>query len=90
MFPATIPRSWGLVVAFLCALPPLIGFGIPFYIHLEASLARPLMFLDEALWDAVGTSLWLASLGALLTLLLAIILVYAARLNPAQWFSRAA
>lgn len=88
MFPAKISSTWAGIVTLVCALPPIIGFGIPFYIHLKASMARPLMFLDEALWSSVSTSLWLATLGAILTLTLAIILVYAARLNPAQWFNR--
>ncbi len=85
---APLPHGWGIAAAGLCAVPPLIGFGIPLYIHTRAALARPLMFLDQNLWQAVGTSLWLASLGAILTLTLGIVLVYAVRLNPAQWLAQ--
>ncbi len=86
--PTPLPRKWGLAATGLCAVPPLIGFGIPLFVHARAALARPLMFLDQNLWQAVGTSLWLASLGAILTLTLAVVLVYAARLNPARWLAR--
>ena len=87
LYPTQIPRFWGGLTALLCATPPLIGFGIPCYIHLKASIARPNFFLSGSLWEAVGTSLTLASLGAALTIILAIVLVYAARLNPQRWFA---
>ena len=87
MHPTKIPRLWGFIILLLCATPPLIGFGIPFYVHLKASLARPSAFLSSSLWEAVGTSLTLASTGAVMTLVLAIILVYAARLYTQGWFA---
>ena len=86
--PAQLRQGWGIAVASLCTLPPLIGFGIPLFVHTRAALARPLMFFDADLWHAVGTSLWLASLGAVFTVGLAIILVYAARINPAPWLAQ--
>ena len=84
--PGRLSNGLGITVASLCSLPPLIGFGIPLYVHTRAALARPTMFLDQDLWYAVGTSLWLASFGALLTLILALVLLYATRLNSARWF----
>ena len=64
----------------------MIGLGIPLFIHIQTSLRRTAFFFEGDLWAAVGTSLWLALWATLLTLTLAVLLVYAARLNGARWF----
>ena len=84
-YPVRIPTFWGGVATFLCSLPPVVGFFIPLYPHARAALPRWQQAFDERLLGALVTSLWLATLAALLTLILAVVLVYAVRLNPARY-----
>lgn len=84
-YPVQIPRVWGLVTMTLCALPPLVGFGVPLYPHVKAALPRWQQALDERLLEALLTTVGLVLCAAIATLLIALILVYATRLNPARY-----
>ena len=84
-YPVPIPTVWGLVAMTLCALPPLVGFVVPLYPHVKAALPRWRQVLDERLLEALLTTVGLAFCAALATLLIALVLVYATRLNPVRY-----
>ncbi len=72
-------RQAGAIVA--CALPLLLGFGVPFFtLGLYAWRYLP-QGIDERLWGAIGTTITLAGLAALITVLVALVLGYAVRVN---------
>lgn len=68
-----------LIAMFLCLVPIILGFGVPF-ITLSAYAKRYIFDgFDSRLIEAIGTSIILASIAAIITLFLALLLSYAVR-----------
>ncbi|PCI04305.1 MAG: iron ABC transporter permease [Hyphomicrobiales bacterium] len=69
----------GRVAAFACVLPIVIGFGIPLSVLADYAISYYPFGLDGDLLEALITSLVFASLAAVITVLLALVLTYAVR-----------
>jgi len=65
-----------------CATPILIGFGLPAYVLMRFTLRRLEGFLNPALYEAAATSFILAAITALVTIVIATGLAFAARNRP--------
>ncbi|MCY6382345.1 ABC transporter permease [Hoeflea prorocentri] len=72
-------KKWAATV--LCALPILLGFGIPAYILGGYAFKRLDQLLDSRIYSALADSLMVSSATALCTVLLAFVLAYAARVS---------
>ncbi|MFD1695379.1 ABC transporter permease [Roseibium aestuarii] len=64
-----------------CALPVLLGFGVPALILVEMAARRLELFSDPALHRAIGHSLQLAAIASVLTVALSVALAYGLRLR---------
>ncbi len=78
--------GWRWVASLACLLTILAGFGIPALVLGGFALARLDQFADGRLTSALLTSLGVSSCVALLTVLLAFLLTYAARVTHAPAF----
>jgi iron(III) transport system permease protein len=74
-----IPGWRGIVVGVLCALPFVVGFLVPFGLLLNYSFARGDVVLSPDFWETARHSLVLASIAAVVTVVLAVLLAYARR-----------
>lgn len=75
-------RGWG--AALLCALPVLVGFVIPVAVLAGFALRRLDDFAEPRLMRALGHSVAVSSSAALLTVILAFVLAYAARTDRSR------
>ena len=78
-------RKWGAIVS--CALPVLLGFGVPFFVlgfYAQRYLARG---FDAKLINAIVTSIGFASVAAIVTVLLALLLTYTVRVKGTRSIS---
>jgi len=73
----------------ICALPFIFGFVIPLIILLLASFRFLDFIWSEAFWRAAGSSVFLASLTALLAVMVALLLAYGKRLTAHPWLTPA-
>lgn len=80
--PESRARGWLRLV--LCSIPVMLGFGIPVLQLLYWALSQRFAG-DVQHWQALGTSLTVASLTALLALLVALIFAYAVQWWNAPW-----
>jgi len=72
----------GAVAAFVaCVLPVALGFGVPFFTLGVYALRYVSRGLDPRLLSALSTSVMLAAIAALVTVLLALLLAYAVRVR---------
>ncbi|MFK5980913.1 MAG: iron ABC transporter permease [Rhizobiaceae bacterium] len=71
----------GRVAAFACVLPIVIGFGIPLSVLADYTITYYPFGIDADLLEALVTSLIFASVAAIITVLLALLLTYAVRKN---------
>ena len=74
----------------LCALPPLLGFALPAFALVRLFLVRGQGQINDRFLSAALTSIALAAIAAVLTVLLAILLAYARRAAPGRLTSGAA
>ena len=75
-------EGWrGVIVAILCALPFVAGFGVPFLVLAVHSLTAAGGATD-GLWRAAGNSIMLAVATAFAAVALAVLLAYARRIAP--------
>lgn len=65
-----------------CALPVILGFLLPAILLLAMSLQEPSVAVDLRFWRAAGNSLRLATMTALLAVVLTLLFAYHARLKP--------
>ena len=70
-------RGWAATIA--CALPVLVGFGIPAWVFAEFALPRSYLLFEPALREAALTSLLIGTLAALVTVALSLLLLFCAR-----------
>lgn len=84
LYTARKPLSgWkGWAASLFCAMPVLAGFGIPFYTMADYALIGLSYELDPALITATMTSISYAFIAALVTVIVALCLVYALQQNP--------
>jgi iron(III) transport system permease protein len=76
-------EGWrGYAAAFVCLLPFLLGFLIPFSVLAEPAIRYGASAFEPAFLRAAGNSLLLAAIAALLAVSLALLLSYAARVAP--------
>lgn len=68
----------------VCALPIIIGFGIPFYVLADYAIARPDQLLEPALWRALWNTVAVAGSAGLATLLAAFVMAYGIRLTGSR------
>lgn len=74
-------NGWqGYVVAFLCCLPFCFGFAVPFLLLLNYTLTEGDQVFSAAFWQTAWHSLVLASIAAIVTVVLAVVLAYARRI----------
>lgn len=74
-------RLAGAATAFAVALPALVGFGIPLFVFGQYASRRLEQFLSPELAQSFANSLFTASLTALATVSIALLLINAARLT---------
>ncbi|WP_209015257.1 ABC transporter permease [Roseibium limicola] len=75
-------QGWRATVAFTaCALPVLLGFGIPAYILVKMASRRLEQLMDGAFLAAISNSLFLACIASVLTVSLSVALAYGMRLQ---------
>mgnify|MGYP000983910144 CR=1 FL=1 len=70
-------RAW--LATFACAMPVLVGFVIPALVLLRSSIGHANVIWTTKFAVAVWNSFWLAAVAAVLTVALAVVLAYAAR-----------
>lgn len=75
-------RGWG--AALLCALPVIVGFVVPVAVLAGFALRRLDDFAEPRLMKALGHSVAVSSSAALLTVILAFVLAYAARTDRSR------
>lgn len=80
--PPRIPlKGWRAIFAFIIALLPILaGFGIPFIVFGRYALHRLHQIAEPALREALLTSVGVASSTAILTICVALLLLYSVRL----------
>ncbi|MCM2678106.1 ABC transporter permease [Echinimonas agarilytica] len=80
-------RSWNAGLALLlCLLPCFLGFILPFTVLFLWGLESTEWF-DSSFMELSVNSIMLASLAAMITVLLALVLCYAARLHRSWWIT---
>lgn len=82
--PIVLRGWWAALAMFACALPVLGGFVLPSWVMLGHALSSVTPLQLRAFWAAFGTTLALALAAALLTTLVALFLVFAARQSRSQ------
>ncbi|ATE59719.1 ABC transporter permease [Thauera sinica] len=75
-----LPAGWGLLAAFACFMPLLLGFVLPAGLLLEMTLTEGDAQFGERFLHLARNSFVLAALAAVLAVALAVVLAYAARL----------
>jgi iron(III) transport system permease protein len=70
-----------------CLLPALLGFGVPLLQLLKFTLSSPAQFTDTALYSAAANSINVAIASALICVLAAFVIVYAARRSSSPVFT---
>lgn len=75
-------RGWGATL--ICTLPVLIGFVVPVAVLAGFALRRLDDFTEPRLMKALGHSITVSSAAALLTVILAFVLAYAARTDRSR------
>lgn len=80
--PRTLKGWRGFVMAFLCVLPPLFGFGIPVFQLVNWAFLSAERLLDPAFWTLAFNSLSLALTAGLVVVFLALLFAYGKRLSP--------
>ena len=82
------PEEFGplmrLVACILCLIPIFFGFLMPFGIILSHAVDRADLWSSAKLWSAAGTTVWVASVTAVVTIAAGVILVYGARLSRSR------
>ena len=79
-------KPWQQVLALMvCCLPILLGFLLPASLLLKMTLVNSNQSFHPSTWLYARNSLSLASISAVLTVLVALMLVYSVRLNPSKW-----
>jgi iron(III) transport system permease protein len=79
---AELPGARGYLAAALCALPVLLGFVAPMAVLLGQGLSHLDVALEADFWRAARNSLFVASVAAVVTVVLGLVLAYARRLAP--------
>ncbi len=72
-------KGWAATCA--CALPVLLGFGVPFAVLARGALLHAEQLGTSQFWSAAGNSLILATSAAMLCVTLVVILAFAMRLS---------
>ncbi len=79
-------KPWQQIIALLlCSLPLVLGFLLPVSILLEMVLTNSNRSFAPSIWLYARNSLSLASLTAILAVLISLVLAYSVRLNPSKW-----
>lgn len=81
-------RKWGATLA--CLLPVLFGFAVPLLVLGSSALRRLDDFASERLLSALGNSLFVAGMAALITVLIGFLLAYATRTTHSRPIAMAA
>ena len=81
----TLKGPWALVATAWCAVPLLLGFGVPLWVLGGYAVDRLDTITDPDLHAALFTSLKFAVGAAVLTILAGLILVYTLRLRNVVW-----
>jgi len=74
-----LPLGRGILVSFLCALPVLFGFIMPFAIMFEHALSVSGLWSDPVFLRAAWTSIWVGLVAAVVTVGAALVLIFAIR-----------
>lgn len=77
--PLSAGASIGAIL--LCLILIGLGFFMPFLIMLKHALKKPELWIHADLWSAAFTTLWVGIIAACVTIISAVILVYAVRLS---------
>ncbi len=75
-----LPLGWGLLAAFACAMPLLLGFLLPAGLLMKMAVTEGDAQFGERFLHLARNSFLLAALAAVLAVALALVLAYAARL----------
>lgn len=73
----------GWVATGVCLLPVLVGFVLPVAVMISHAIAKPAVWTAPGLMRAMGNTLWVGGVAAVLTVSAAIMLVYALRISGA-------
>lgn len=78
-----VPLSGGVAAAatFVCLLPFLFGFVLPFGVIADHALGSAVLWQDPALLIALGNTLWVCSIASVLTVTAGVLMVYGVRLS---------
>nr|WP_084668945.1 iron ABC transporter permease [Spirulina major] len=79
-------RAWGALGA--CAVPVLLGCGLPFALLIQMTLAHWQDTVDQTFWTLAGHSVVLAMITAVLGVALAVVMAYGQRLRG-NWMMNA-
>ncbi len=79
-----LPIGPRLMASGLCALPVLLGFGIPLAVLARYALHRPEQFTSPAMMEALGNSMVLGAAVAAITVMLAFVMLAASRLEHSR------
>ena len=84
--PVIVLGGWqGSAAAFICALPFLLGFALPFITLLMASYRFFDFIWTEIFWRAAGFSIMLAGLTSVIAVSVALLLSYGKRVTAHPW-----
>ncbi|MCI2398987.1 iron ABC transporter permease [Aliiroseovarius subalbicans] len=75
-------QAWG--ATFMCTLPFLVGFVLPVGVMLHHALSRPDRWWEPGLLSALGNTLTVGGLAAIVTVLAALFLVYGVRMSGSR------
>jgi iron(III) transport system permease protein len=78
-------KKWAAMLA--CLLPVLLGFAVPFIVLGDYAMRRLGQFVEPRLLKALMNSVFVSGMAAILTVVLAFILAYAARTSRARFVS---
>ncbi|MBU2956593.1 iron ABC transporter permease [Paracoccus sp. 1_MG-2023] len=74
----------GIIAMLVCAFPVALGFALPVGVILRHALAYPQGWITPGLFDATINTLWLGAVAAVVTVALALVMVYGARLSASR------
>ncbi len=82
--PKKVSAGSSLVILILCIIPPILGFLVPALQLANWAIGNPNQAIDASFMSLVGNSLMLATVAALIVVLLALVFAYAKRLKQSK------
>jgi len=82
--PTRLTGRTGWTISIACALPILLGFVMPVAIMVDLAISIPDTWFSADVITATLTSIWVASIAAIVTVAGALVLIYAVRLSTAN------